>query len=432
MNRRFVAFILLISIWLVPCYTALSHSVSNNNVYHQSWAVGELPFTLKIGGPNFEGEHRHPNGIWYEWEIRNYHKEHHGGNGNHALGGAYNDGFWHWACVEDDRGSWHRHDEAPQYLKDKGTGTHDEGCETISDPNIYGHVHSLTHDGCGNKLPGTACGIAHGWYHRGVAIYDGNGDKIEIPNMGGSGKMGTTEPHNHIIEGWDTTIIIVGDRPIYFPPNIDSTDGDGTDDTDDPDNPNVGGRSTDEVDTKTPPIVMTYEHTFPEGASFQHIPLNVDGFEYADQAFDVLGDSIAWSVASRGISGWSYYKAKRAKGSGGFVGNGIGFVTVMNEERTVELSGTLGGWTGEVQRAYHIIYLRSGGRTLVGVPIKSQYLATVGDFYKRFDGVTSVKGIDPNLEVDLTAKRISITDDWFIELEGRRRNHLLRLLPHRV
>lgn len=175
-------------------------------------------------------------------------------------------------------------------------------------------------------------------------------------------------------------------------------------------------RQPDSPDTpETSALVMTYEHTFPEGVSLQHIPLDTP-IRYADQPFDVLDDSLIWSIANRGVSGWSYYKSQ-TKRHAGYIGKGIGFVTIMAEEKTIELSGTFDSWTRESNTTYKTLYLRQGGLTLLGVPLRSRFLSTVGDFFNRLDGVISVKGIDPELEIDLTAKQIKIEEDWFVELD---------------
>ena len=89
----------------------------------------------------------------------------------------------------------------------------------------------------------------------------------------------------------------------------------------------------------------------------------------------------------------------------------------MHEEVTVEITGTFGGWTGGSAQAYHILHLREGGLTLLGVPLRSEQLETVGDFYTFFGNVESVMGIDPDLQLDTTETPIRVADDWFVELD---------------
>lgn len=170
-------------------------------------------------------------------------------------------------------------------------------------------------------------------------------------------------------------------------------------------------------------IEFTYNHTFPQGVSTQHIPLDITDFNKSGIAvnsvpgvFDQFGNSVALLIASRGVSGWTYvtypdFPAHNA------IWKSIGFVAVMDEEVTVQIEGTFGGWTGEYPRAYQILYLREGGLTLLGVPLRSASLETVGDFFTFFGNVQSVMGIDPDLEIDTTETPIRVQDDWFVELD---------------
>ena len=169
---------------------------------------------------------------------------------------------------------------------------------------------------------------------------------------------------------------------------------------------------------------MTYEHTFPKGVSLQHIPLDIIDFNESGIAvnsvpgvFDQLDDSVASLIASRGSSGWTYvtYSDSPAHNA---IWKSIGFVAVMHEEVMAQIKGRFGGWTGESASVYHEIHLRSGGLTLLGVPVKSQSLMTVSDFFTYFRNVESVKGINPDLDIEVLDRPFRITDDWFVELDG--------------
>ena len=170
-------------------------------------------------------------------------------------------------------------------------------------------------------------------------------------------------------------------------------------------------------------IEFTYNHTFPAGVSLQHVPLDIIDFNTSGIAvnsvpgvFDQLGNSVALLIASRGVSGWTYVTYPDFP-SHSAIWKSIGFIAVMDEEVTVQIEGTFGGWTGAYPRAYHILHLREGGLTLLGVPLRSTSLETVGDFYTLFGNVQSVMGIDPDLEIDTTETPIRVQDDWFVELD---------------
>ena len=171
-------------------------------------------------------------------------------------------------------------------------------------------------------------------------------------------------------------------------------------------------------------LAFTYDHTFPAGVSLQHIPLDIIDFNKSGIAvnsvpgvFDRLGNSVALLIASRGVSGWTHVTYPDFP-SHNAIWKSIGFVAVMHEKVMVEITGTFGGWTGHAPTAYQILYLRQGGLTLLGVPLRSASLETVGDFYTFFGNVESVMGIDPNLEIDTAETPIRVQDDWFVELDG--------------
>ena len=171
-------------------------------------------------------------------------------------------------------------------------------------------------------------------------------------------------------------------------------------------------------------LAFTYDHTFPAGVSLQHIPLDIIDFNKSGIAvnsvpgvFDQLGNSVALLIASRGVSGWTHVTYPNFPAHNA-IWKSIGFVAVMHEELTVQIEGTFGGWTGQTPTAYQILYLRQGGLTLLGVPLRSASLETVGDFYTFFANVESVMGIDPDLEIDTMVTPIRVQDDWFVELDG--------------
>lgn len=181
----------------------------------------------------------------------------------------------------------------------------------------------------------------------------------------------------------------------------------------------ISGKDSVSMET----LVFSYNHTFAAGVSLQHIPLDITDFNTSGIAvnsvpgvFDQLGNSVALLIASRGVSGWTHVTYPNFPAHNA-IWKSIGFAAVMHEEITVEITGTFGGWTGEYPRAYQILYLREGGLTLLGVPLRSTSLETVGDFYTFFDNVQSVMGIDPDLEIDTTETPIRVQDDWFVELD---------------
>ncbi len=170
-------------------------------------------------------------------------------------------------------------------------------------------------------------------------------------------------------------------------------------------------------------FAFTYDHTFPTGVSLQHIPLDITDFNNSGIAvnsvpgvFDQLGDSVALLIASRGASGWTYVTYPNFPAHNA-IWKSIGFVAVMHEEVTVKITGTFVGWTGSREKTFQTLYLRQGGLTLLGVPLQSVSLRTVGDFYKFFSNVESVMGINPDLEIDTMETPIRVEDDWFVELD---------------
>ena len=159
------------------------------------------------------------------------------------------------------------------------------------------------------------------------------------------------------------------------------------------------------------PLTMRYEHTFPAGVSLQHIPLDIEGLNSVPGVFNLLVDDVIQLVASRGISGWTHIRYSNHPAINA-IWKSIGFVAVMDNEVTIPMEGTFGGWQGTTKSVYAHLYLRDGGLTLLGVPVRSKYLETVGDFWKFFDNVISVKGINPSVSIE---DRVS--DDWFVELD---------------
>lgn len=73
---------------------------------HQDWQHGNA---RRDGLPNVY-YHRHPGGVKYDYVVRNFHSEHHGGGRGHAAAG---EPFgWHYSCVYDDNGVAHYHARA--------------------------------------------------------------------------------------------------------------------------------------------------------------------------------------------------------------------------------------------------------------------------------------------------------------------------------
>ena len=123
----FKSVFVLLLLWTSVCY---AHKVDGK--FHTTWVHGRITTNASLpeGHPNRkDGEHKH--GANGEAIARNYHGEHHGGNGPHAQGQ-----HWHYACVEDDNGVYHNHEEGGSNLvgndgtigDDRGTGTPDGTC----------------------------------------------------------------------------------------------------------------------------------------------------------------------------------------------------------------------------------------------------------------------------------------------------------------
>ena len=160
------------------------------------------------------------------------------------------------------------------------------------------------------------------------------------------------------------------------------------------------------------PLALSYDHIFPEGISLHHIPIDTD-YGSVGSVFDALGNAVDYLAASRGASGWTYIK-KRGQ-FGGALWKSIAFLAVMNEEATLEMSGHFNNWDG-TGITYAQLVLRQGGLTLLGIPLRSESLETVGDFFTFFRGVKSVKGIDPDLTIESAGDYV--TEDWFVELDA--------------
>ena len=160
------------------------------------------------------------------------------------------------------------------------------------------------------------------------------------------------------------------------------------------------------------PLALSYDHVFPEGISLHHIPIDTN-YTSVGSVFDGLGNAVDHLTASRGASGWTY--VTRRGQFGGALWKSIAFLAVMNEEATLEMSGHFNNWDG-TGITYAQLVLRQGGITLLGIPLRSESLETVGDFFTFFRGVKSVKGIAPDLTVESAGDQVF--DEWFVELDA--------------
>ncbi len=276
---------------------------------------------------------------------------------------------------------------------------------------------------------------AGAWYQCVADVYDETTDRYDFVAMrvrcsegGGSTDSGvnvpTSTPPTPSGEGGGST-----DFGVNVPTSIPLTPSgdDSVPPTTQPDVPRGDTHQETESSGKTSvsmeALAFSYNHTFPAGVSLQHIPFDIKDFNESGVAvnsvpgvYNQLGDSVASLIASRGVSGWTYVTYPNFPAHNA-IWKSIGFAAIMHEEVTVEITGTFGNWAGQPPMTYQILHLREGGLTLLGVPLQSASLRTVGDFYTFFNGVTSVKGISPDLDVGTLERPLRITDDWFVELD---------------
>ena len=154
------------------------------------------------------------------------------------------------------------------------------------------------------------------------------------------------------------------------------------------------------------PIVTTqYTMVFPEGVSLLHLPIISQDITHFTALFGALGDNVNVIAGLRStVMLWSVITSSPSPHDE-WISSSRGFLVDMETQATLELIA--------VQRpyGYSMMYLNPG-MNLVGVPRQSEALQTVGDFYRRFPGVTSVKGLDTDIDFMLP-----IQDDWFVELD---------------
>ena len=84
-----------------------------------------------------------------------------------------------------------------------------------------------------------------------------------------------------------------------------------------------------------------------------------------------------------------------------------GFVAYMEDEATIELTAY------KKPYGYDTMYLWDG-MNLIGVPRQAEALETIGDFYRIFPNIVSVKSIPEDVAFDV-ASRIEL--EWFVDLD---------------
>ena len=156
-----------------------------------------------------------------------------------------------------------------------------------------------------------------------------------------------------------------------------------------------------------PDVMVHYSMTFPKGISALHLPIKPEVFYFTD-LFETLGDdNVNWIFALRPtVQHWTHVMSVNSR-QNEWISEYRGFVAYMENEATIELTAV------ERQYGYTFMYLRDG-MNLIGVPRQAEALKTVGDFYQRFPGILSVKGIPADVEYDMPSE---IDWDWFVDLD---------------
>lgn len=126
---------------------------------------------------------------------------------------------------------------------------------------------------------------------------------------------------------------------------------------------------------ETPPVVISYTMTFPEGENSLSLPI---GTAFLKEIFGWLGDDANTISGFRPtVQRWTTVKCASQRHDN-YVGRGDGFVADMEVEREVTLTARQ-----RLGTTYAIIYLRKG-MNVIGVPLESPHLDTVGEFYSYF------------------------------------------------
>ena len=159
-----------------------------------------------------------------------------------------------------------------------------------------------------------------------------------------------------------------------------------------------------EVIPEPPPVMTRHTMVFPEGVSLLHLPIESQ-ITHLSSLFGALGDSVNVIAALRPtVQFWAVVTSENPRVNE-WISSYRGLLVDMESEMSLELVGI------ERPNSYATIYVKQG-RNLIGVPRQSNALETVGDLYRRFPGVTSVKGLDSEIDFMLP-----IQDDWFVELD---------------
>ena len=172
-----------------------------------------------------------------------------------------------------------------------------------------------------------------------------------------------------------------------------------------PDTPTTDDSS--EQMTITEPEYVSYSITFPQGISALHLPIKPNNI-YFTNLYEKLGDdNVNWISALRPtVQVWSIIRSSESR-TDGWISSYRGFVVYMEQEVTIELKAIKRGFS------YSTIYIKDG-MNLIGVPLQSEALEMVGDFYTIFPCVTSVKGIPMYVMFDMPN---AVDLDWFEELD---------------
>ena len=155
-----------------------------------------------------------------------------------------------------------------------------------------------------------------------------------------------------------------------------------------------------------PDVMVHYSMIFPKGISALHLPIKPNVF-YLTDLFEALGDDVNWISALRPtVQAWSHV-ASSPSGHDEWISNYRGFVTYMENEAVIELTAV------EKHYGYTMMYLKDG-LNLVGVPRQAEALETIGDFYRAFPNIVSIKSIPKDVEFGVASR---IDWEWFALLD---------------
>lgn len=166
-----------------------------------------------------------------------------------------------------------------------------------------------------------------------------------------------------------------------------------------------------EMDVMESPALdpLCYTMVFPKGINALRLPFQTDRPRYLTDLYEFLGDENVHFIAALrpSVQAWTIVRSADSSVDE-WISPYRGFVVYMENEAALDLKAVKKGFT------YAAIPLKHGDN-LIGVPLESESLETVGDFFRVFPSVTSVKGIPADTAVDMPA---SVDVEWFEELDN--------------